>query len=175
MRTVSIWISISSLGCFLFAGYWGRKIDRSKNLKNILGGTACVLALSPVPYALFSSGQIYWIGPFEYFVNGVAYVGYTVAMTTALLRASPQKRSASYFSVYTAATGLTGAIGNFFGARIADFFAHWDPVGQGFRSLFLIAASLRLSIGCLFFLVLGFEKVKRRKKAHLIHLNVDVE
>lgn len=158
MSLVAIWTALTSLGCFLFTGWWGRKIDRTPNLGKTLWVTGTLLALSPLPYAFLSAETIRWIAPIEYFWNGAVWAGYSIALTTLLFGSCPDARSAVYFSLYAAAMGVAGLAGNLIGAQIAEWFKPWG----GFRALWVIASILRVIAAWRYFHVITRRRLRRK-------------
>jgi len=142
MSSIALWITLTNLGCFIAAGAWGKKLDRSQNPISIIWWMGHLVALSPLPYLFSSADTIRWIAPVEYFFNGMAWTGYWLAMTSLLFRSCPEGKNAAYFSVYTAACGVAGAFGTFVGGNLAQALTQYG----GFRALWAIAAIARLTV-----------------------------
>lgn len=157
MSWVAAWIALTSFGCLVFTGWWGKKIDRTRNLGKILWLTGSLLALSPLPYAFASSRLIFWIAPIEYFMNGAASAGYSIALIALLFKTCPDGRSASYFSIYSAALGITGAGANLLGGQLAEWLIPWG----GFRALWVLAVVLRLIAAWRFHHVITVRPLRR--------------
>jgi len=154
MSTIAVWGIITNLGCFLSAPVWGRKIDRSGAHRSVwIAGI--MMASSPLWYCVRSVAWVRAIAPFEFFTNGLAAVGYTVAGNALLFQAAPHEDNAAYFSVYTAASGLVGALAAFLGGRLAVWLG---PYG-GFRALWLVSSGVRFGVlGFLWWPVMKLEK-----------------
>lgn len=156
MSSVAFWSAMTNLGCFFAATYWGKLIDRIADPKFILRVTGLMFAISPLPYILTSTRILSWVGPIEYFINGFAHSGYMLTLITILYRFAPKTpldssgripdggidMSAVYFSVYTAAVGLAGALCTFLGGMLAELLTPWG----GFRALWIIAACVRAAV-----------------------------
>lgn len=157
MSWVAIWAALSSLGCLAFTGWWGKYIDRTQNLGRILWLTGSLIALSPLPYAFASAEVIRWIAPFEYFMNGGVWSGYSIALTALVFAACPDGRSAVYFSLYSAAIGIAGAVANLLGARLVEWLAPWG----GFRALWVVASVVRMIAAWRFYQVIHLSRLRR--------------
>ncbi|MGZ3707382.1 MAG: hypothetical protein ACXWPM_00840, partial [Bdellovibrionota bacterium] len=120
---------------------WGKQIDRAPDLRRTLLPSLFLMALSPLPY-IFSAGFVRVVGPIEYFVNGFAWSGFQLSIMTLFYQRAPAARSAQYWSVYSAACGLSGALCTFIGGQLAVLLAGYG----GFRALWLIAAAARISV-----------------------------
>jgi len=143
MSTIAFWIGITNLGSFCASNYWGKKVDQSRNLPDILWTTGHVVAFTPLLYFFFNQkGLIQTIAPIEYFLSGLAWSGFALAQTKLLFQLSPPNEGATYFSVYAVVCGLSGAICTFLGGQIAQFFAPWG----GFRVLWLLGSVARLGV-----------------------------
>jgi MFS family permease len=141
MSTVALWIACSSLGSFLAAGFWGRRIDRSSSVVTIIRSCALKLSLSPFLYLFLNSKTILWVAPFEYFMNGMAWSGFILALTTHLFRHCPRQQSPQFFSFYSAATSLSSAVGILVGGSLIHIFYQ----KMGFNALWITAGSLRFT------------------------------
>lgn len=139
MSVVAMWTVLTNLGYLVAARYWGRKIDLSSSLKPILGVTGFVILASPLVYVINVREILVWIGPIEYFFNGLAWSGFQIGLFALLFRSVPGERNLTYFTVYAAASGLAGAIGSLLGGSLAHLLAAFG----GFRALWVIGAILR--------------------------------
>ncbi|MCM2277893.1 MAG: MFS transporter [Oligoflexia bacterium] len=142
MRTVAVWSLLTSFGCLVAAGFWGRKIDRSRDPSRVLRITASWMAVAPLLYVFAGRGLLAWAGPLEYFVSGVAFSGYVLGLANVLFAVVPRERNAAYFSVFTAGCGIAGALAALLGGRLAVWL---EPVG-GFRALWGTAVLVRLAV-----------------------------
>lgn len=147
MRTIALWTGLTNLGWFLASVSWGKRIDYwqrgdTSRLGKPFWVAAHLICLSPIFYVAASPGWVARIGPIDYLTNGMAWAGYTLLLTTLLLKACPRDRSAFYFSVNAAASGLGGALGTFLGGQLAVLLQPWG----GFRALWWVAVATRLSV-----------------------------
>lgn len=141
MSQVALWAMLANFGAALASWVWGRRIDRLKNPKSVIFFTGHLIGLSPLPYVVASAAFVRAVAPFEYFMNGVAWAGFQLGITTLLFQLSPRGRgNAIYFSVYAAAAGVAGALGTGLGGLLASWLAPWG----GFRALWIVASALRL-------------------------------
>jgi MFS family permease len=143
MSHVAYWLALTNLGCMLAAPFWGKLVDRRGDSRQTLRLTGTLVALSPLFYfSTFGMGArwVELIAPFDYFSNGIIWVGYQLAMTTLLFRSVPNRRAAYCFSLYSAACGVSGAACSLIGGRLALWLAPWG----GFQALWVIATTLRL-------------------------------
>ncbi len=145
MGTVTFWIALSSLGNFLAAGFWGKKIDRAHSLTSIIRGCALKLSFSPLLYLILDARTILWVAPLEYFMNGMAWSGFILALTTTLFRHCPKSHSPQYFSLYSASIGLSSAIGILLGGSLVHLFHD----SFGFSALWITAGALRFGTAIL--------------------------
>jgi hypothetical protein len=80
------------------------------------------------------------IAPVEYLCSGLAWAGFLLAQTKILLRLSPERDSAAYFSVYATLCGLSGAVFTFLGGQVVQVL-----VGYGeFRMFWLLSTVVRV-------------------------------
>jgi len=142
MDLVAIWMVLTNVGCFVASAAWGRRIDRLGDPRSMLWVLGHLIALAPLWYLVPSAEWIRWIAPVEYLTNGIWWSGYVLAMTALLFEACPKEGSARYFSVFTAASGLSGALCSFLGGNLAHWLAPWG----GFRALWVIATLARLAV-----------------------------
>jgi hypothetical protein len=139
--TVAFWTAMANLGNVVFAGFWGRRTDRGGGAQGVLALCSVLIACSPLPYAIASREWVVGFAPFEYFVNGLAWAGFTVAYTSLLFKNVPEETGAAYFSIYSASVGVAGALGTGLGSLIH----HWLQDFGGLRSLWWVGGILRLS------------------------------
>ena len=144
MSRVAFWTVLTNLGCLLAAGRWGGYIDRAgAHPRGVMRAMGSLVAVSPLFYITASVGWVRFIAPWDYFTNGMIWVGYWLALTTLLYRSIPRHASpALCFSIYTAAAGLCGAIGSMAGGKLAEMLGPWG----GFRALFLLSSLLRFAV-----------------------------
>lgn len=161
LRTVALWTLVLNVGALLAAGVWGRRIDRTQAPAKVAWLTALWMALAPLLYAFSGRQAVAVIGPFEYFLSGAAFSGYSLALSNMLFKVVPKERNMAYFSVFTAGCGLAGAIAAVLGGRLAVWF---EPVG-GFRALWFFATIARLSALCFFLRPLLPERPARLREA----------
>lgn len=141
LSTFAFWSILTNLGAFVSARFWGRTLDRS-DPHRVLWAGCLLISLSPLPYAFASFQAQYYIGPIEYFFNGVAWSAFQIAMLKILYREVPKATDTLFFSVYTALFGLGGALGTFGGGFLADQFLKLS----GFQTLWWVASGIRLSV-----------------------------
>lgn len=143
--SIAFWSMLTNLGCFLTARFWGKRIDRLGDPRSVLRIALYMIAASPLFY-LMSQGSmrkwIYWIAPFDYLTNGMAWSAYVLSSTLLLLQSCPKDSGPIYFSMSSAGAGLAGALGVFLGGRLAVLLA---PYG-GFRALWVVASLCRFSV-----------------------------
>ena len=146
MSRITLWIMLGNVGSLLTVGFLGQRIDRTGNSLEVLLWMGLLLAISPLLYVLPSKAGILWVAPPEHFANGVANGGLKVAGVSLLYGVTPEENNSLYFCVYTAATGLFGALGTFAGGFMVKFF-QTEPALQihrsGFRTFFLAGSMLR--------------------------------
>lgn len=144
MSRIAYWTVLTSLGSLIAAARWGGYLDRSGiHPRGVMRAMGSLVALSPLLYVTSSVAWVRFIAPWDYFTNGIFWMGYLLAQTTLLYRAIPLSASpALCFSIYSAAAGLCGAIGSFAGGRLAELLAPWG----GFRMLFLASSLLRFAV-----------------------------
>jgi len=157
LSTIAFWTCLTNLGNFLAAAYWARHAGRAASLPKILRNSGIYVAAAPLFYAL-PTAALFVIAPLEYFVNGLAWSGYTIAMTTLLFRSCPPKQCASYFALYAATCGLSGAMGTLLGGKIAFWLAPWG----GFRALWILGSTARFGILYFFLPADAFAKANAR-------------
>jgi hypothetical protein len=141
MRDVALWGMLSNLGCLFASLYWGGRVDRTKNPVPVLVFCCTLIVLSPLPYVLPSASVIRLFAPLEFAINGSAWAGYQIGMTFLLFRAASgnPRESAIEFSLYTAASGLSGAFCALLGGQFAQLLVPWG----GFRALWVLGSALR--------------------------------
>jgi Na+/melibiose symporter-like transporter len=142
MSTVSFWTILTNVGWFAASVYWGKCADGKRRLGLPFWTALCLIALSPAFYIFASPRAALWIGPIDYFTNGIFWAGYSLVYTTLLLEACPAERCGLYYSVYAACNGLAGAAGGLLGGQLAIVLI---PMG-GFRALWALATVLRLGV-----------------------------
>ncbi|MFN7683953.1 MAG: MFS transporter [Oligoflexia bacterium] len=147
---VALWYGITQTAIAVSAISWGRRWDRSFNGRDLsprtlLLVTGTVLALSPIPYMIKDASVLRWIGPPEYFINGLAWAGFQIGFNTLLFkRAGNQNpsRATALFAVMTAAQGASSALAAWAGSVLAQALEAWG----GFQALWALTACIRLSI-----------------------------
>ena len=145
MSEVALWAVCSNVACFIFSPYWGKRVDRMGSPIRVVFFCAALWALSPLPYAIPSVEWVRRLGPLEFFINGIAWSGYQIGMTSILTRVVPREsnlRAANYFSVYTFCLGVAGAIATLLGGKLA---ALLEPYG-GFRTLWVLGSIVRFGV-----------------------------
>lgn len=142
MSSVALWAVLTNVGAFFAASFWGKRIDGSGNPRRTLLLTGHIMALSPLLYLVPSQSWVRTVAPFEFLVNGMAWSGYMLAMTTMMFAICPKRRNAAYFALFAAAGGLAGAAATLAGGQIAQMLSQWG----GFRALWMIAAVARLGV-----------------------------
>jgi hypothetical protein len=157
MGTVAFWAMITNVGAFAASVAWGRTVDRSERIVRVFSMAGVLIGLSPLPYAFLGAEGVRAVAPVEFLINGVAWAGYNVAVTTLLFRFAPPGRSALYFTVYHATLGILGAVFSALGGWLSVALA---PLG-GFRALWVLASVLRLVV-----LAIGARVISRTLKAH---------
>ena len=63
MSTVAFWIVGQTVGSFLSAGFWGRRIDKIKDAVPTLFICGNLMAVSPLIYTLHNVALLRWLGP----------------------------------------------------------------------------------------------------------------
>ncbi len=147
---VSLWYGLTQLGMAVSAIFWGRRWDRAfagrgKSPGSLLSFTGVLLALSPLPYIVRDPDWLHWIGPPEYFINGVFFAGFQIGISTILFKAvgkQDSSRATVLFSVLAASQGLSSAAAAWLGSKLALWLA---PLG-GFRALWVVGTLYRLSV-----------------------------
>lgn len=139
MGEVAFWVFLTHLGALLASGFWGRQIDQGAGPERVLWCAATFYVFSPLPYLSRSAEFLRWVGPLEYFINGFAFAGYTLGLTTLIMRVAPAGRNSVHFSIYTAACGLASALGAILGGKLAVWLAPWG----GFRALWVVTSLAR--------------------------------
>jgi Na+/melibiose symporter-like transporter len=142
MSTLAFWIFLSCLTAFYAAPFWGKRIDVTKSPKRVLWICAHYVSFAPIPYFLATQSGLRWVGPIEYFLNGFATTGYTIAMSTLLFEACPRKKNALYFCVNSAISGLIAATTSFVGGKLAVLLL---PFG-GFKLLWILTSFCRFAV-----------------------------
>gem|GEM_PF-2203678 len=141
MREVALWGTLSNLGCLLASLYWGRRMDRTQDPVPVITVGCVLILLSPLPYVLPSADIIRWFAPVEYAINGAAWAAYQIGMTFLLFKSTSgsPRESAIEFSLYTAASGLSGALCALLGGQLAELLVPWG----GFRALWVLGSVAR--------------------------------
>ena len=142
MDRISIWIILNCMGSFLASPFWGKKLDRSGDPRKLLFVSGLLIAFSPLPYVFRSAEVIRAIAPIEYFTNGIAWSGFTLGMNALLFRITPRGQNRVYFSLYSAAIGVSGAAFALLGGVLAPALGAWG----GFRALWVVASLVRGSV-----------------------------
>ncbi|MBU6375000.1 MAG: hypothetical protein KGQ59_03305 [Bdellovibrionales bacterium] len=148
---VAFWSIMAQLGMWLTSSFWGRQLDLNGGLAfRVLGKPLSVLklgtilmSLSPLPYIISNPPVIQWVGPAEYFINGVASAAYAIALNTLIFQRTRGNAfmSMTLFSAITAIQGILGASTALLGSKILDSFS-----STGFQALWVIAAASRLGV-----------------------------
>ncbi len=149
--TVAFWSLMTQAGAWASAAFWGRRMDQHGGVAfhlfgkpvSILRLGTVLMALSPLPYVISDASILRWIGPAEYFINGVAWAGYTIALNTIIFQRTRSSAfmSMALFSTMTALQGLLGAGASWLGSKVIGS----APTG-GFSLLWIAAASARLAV-----------------------------
>ena len=147
---ISIWYGLTQVGMMVSAMVWGKRWDlafsgNGRSPRQLLRFTGSILALSPLPYVIQQAEILRWIGPIEYFVNGLIWAGFQVGLSTILFRSagkSDPARATLLFSVMTAAQGVTGALAAWLGSELSQVLAPWG----GFQALWVVGTLVRLVI-----------------------------
>jgi MFS family permease len=142
MSSVATWAMATNLGAFTAAGFWGARLDRVGGARTIVRVCAALIGLSPLWYLSSDADVIRWIGGIDYFVNGMAWSGFTLSMTTLAIRHCPPGKNAAYFSVYSACNGLASGLAALLGGSLAQWLEPWG----GFRALWVVASCLRFAV-----------------------------
>ncbi len=146
MSWIAVWATLTNLGCLLAAGFWGSRVDRKGGALPVLWICCLLISVSPLPYVVRSVEWVKGVAPVEFFVNGMAWSGFQLAVTTLLLRASPAGASAAHFSIYAFVSGLSGAAGALLGGGLSVWLAPWG----GFPALWVVASVARLATTWIF-------------------------
>jgi len=147
---ISLWYGLTQVGMMVSAMVWGKRWDlafsgNGRSPRQLLRFTGSILALSPLPYVIRQAEILRWIGPIEYFVNGLIWAGFQVGLSTILFRSagkSDPARATLLFSVMTAAQGVTGALAAWLGSELSLALAPWG----GFQALWVVGSLIRLVI-----------------------------
>jgi hypothetical protein len=143
MSTIAFWTVLMNLGWFLAAVAWGKWMDRKRDRLGAGFWVAThMICLSPIYYVVPGLAWATRVGPIDYFTNGIAWAGYSLFLTTRLMSVCPRGKSAYYFSVNSAASGLSGVLGNLLGAQLAIALQPWG----GFRALWVVTTASRLAV-----------------------------
>ena len=148
---VAFWSIMAQLGMWFTSSFWGRRLDSNGGLAfrflgkpiSILKFGTILMALSPLPYLISNPKIVQWIGPVEYFINGVASAAYAIALNTLIFQRTRGNAfmSMTLFSALTATQGILGASTAFVGSKILDI-----APANGFQALWVIAAVARLGV-----------------------------
>ena len=100
--TVAFWCLMTQAGAWMSSSYWGRRMDQHHGVAFEIGGAkvsiarlcTILMALSPLPYVISNAAILRWIGPVEYFINGVAWAGYTISFNTVVFQRTRSSASA---------------------------------------------------------------------------------
>ena len=98
----------SSLAAIASQRLWARWIDRS-GPDRVLGAAGAAAALIPLGWMLVWQP---WVALVVSAYGGLAWGGYSLAMTARLLQLAPAAERAAYLGTYAAAVGAAGAIGS---------------------------------------------------------------
>jgi hypothetical protein len=147
---VVFWYAMTQAGISVAALFWGKRWDlafagRHRPPSQLFMFCGAMIAFSPLPYVIRDPALLHWIGPPEYFINGLAWAGFSVGLNTLLFRAIPNRDAgltALLFSALTALQGVAGAAAAALGSKIALWLAPWG----GFRALWVVSTSFRLLV-----------------------------
>jgi hypothetical protein len=147
---ISLWYGLTQVGMAVSAIFWGRRWDRTfagrgPKPASMLRFTGILLALSPLPYVVNDPAWLHWIGPPEYFINGVFFAGFQIGISTILFKAVGKQDSGQatvLFSLLAASQGVTSAAAAWLGSKLALWLAPWG----GFRALWVVGTAFRLSV-----------------------------
>ncbi|MGK5086770.1 MFS transporter [Bdellovibrionota bacterium FG-2] len=142
MSLVSLWTVLVVVGSFVTSSYWGKRIDRSKDPRGVMFVCCHLIAISPVFYLVGSADLIKIIAPIEYFINGMAWSGFNLAIMTLLFQRSSGRNTPFYFSIHVATSGVLGALGNFLGGNLSVVLHAYG----GFRACFALGTVLRFAV-----------------------------
>ncbi len=141
MSLVSLWIVLVVAGSFVTSSYWGKRIDHSKDPRGVMFFCSHLISISPLFYLMGSAALVKFIAPFEYFINGIAWSGFNLAIMTLLFQKSSGRNPPFYFSIHVATSGVLGALGNFLGGNLSVVLHEYG----GFRACFLLGTILRFA------------------------------
>ncbi len=122
LGTVSL---ASSLAAIASQRFWARGIERW-GADRVLGYSAAGAAFIPVGWMLAREP---WVALVLSAYGGVAWGGYTLAMTARLLEMAPEAERPAYLGAYAAAVGAAGAVGSIVAGAITQAVPlPWIPV-----------------------------------------------
>lgn len=123
---------------------WGGFIDKygAKLLLYI-----CSIGASLIPALwIFASPENYSIIWIINIISGFFWSGIGLASTNTMMNLSPSENNTVYFAVFSAITGLTGALAPIFGGSLASVFNNLQIFNiSGLRLLFLTSSLFRLT------------------------------
>ncbi len=130
----------SSLASLVFLTFWGRRADRTGNVK-VLNATSLLVPL--IPLLWLASHRIYYLIPVQ-ILSGFAWSGFTLASTNFISEASPAENRTRYVALFNFMNGL----GICLGALAGGFLVSLLPplLGYPILALFLISGLLRLLV-----------------------------
>jgi hypothetical protein len=138
LGTVSL---ASSLAAMASQRLWARWIDRA-GPDRVLGAAGALAALIPLGWLLVRAP---WVAIPVSLYGGLAWGGYSLAMTTHLLQLAPPAERPAYLGTYAAAVGAASAAGSLVaGALTTALPVPWIPLvfllsfltrGLGWRAL----------------------------------------
>lgn len=116
---------MSSLTAIASQRLWARWIDRA-GPGRVLTFAGAAAALIPIGWMLVWAP---WVAIPLNLYSGVAWGGYSLAMTSRLLQLAPPAERTAYLGTYAAAVGISGAIGSLLAGVVVAFVPiGWIPV-----------------------------------------------
>lgn len=116
---------MSSLTAIASQRLWARWIDRA-GPGRVLTFAGAAAALIPIGWMLVWAP---WVAIPLNLYSGVAWGGYSLAMTSRLLQLAPPAERPAYLGTYAAAVGISGAIGSLLAGGVVAFVPiGWIPV-----------------------------------------------
>jgi hypothetical protein len=146
MGKVTAWSAAASAGSLIASAFWGRWTDRSERLDRLFTMTGAFFVVSPLFY-LIPARWIPAMAPWEYFINGFGWAGYTLILTSLLMsrcRDAEPGWEPLYFSVFAAFNGFCGAAGALLGGRVLAWLSGTFAFGyDGYAQHWILTSGLR--------------------------------
>ena len=139
MSSVVVWVLFANFGYCIAAWILRKRMDSLSFLTLVLWISCHLISCSPLVYLVSSVTYVKAVAPLEFFINGVAWAGYFLAMTTLIFKVIPKKNTIFYFSFYTALSGLSCAFFSYLGGTLSVWLL---PYG-GFHALWIIGSAMR--------------------------------